>query len=335
MVRFADPVPTDHAGPEPVHTLAPMAWSGSAHPGACGLHGHALLHRSATCSIIATRCSPAHDHPGEEMALDAPSIAFTRSGLFEFTGSAGSTLADPTRILLSNAHEPFRTRHPGCVGDQTLVITPSPAVLADALASLGRPVNDPRRPFGHLSAPCSPRAFLAHQRLYRALAPNAHHDPHQTTDDIGIEETALTLVQEALSAAGPRPKARRDSTRRAHAQVCTELQSILAREYAQRHTLQGLADRVHTAPFHLCRIFRAHTGLSIHDYLARLRLHAAVAAIAADHAQGDLESVALATGFASHSHMCDTFRRTLDVAPSALRPRRTPSRIIPAIHSPA
>jgi AraC family transcriptional regulator len=68
---------------------------------------------------------------------------------------------------------------------------------------------------------------------------------------------------------------------------------------------------------HFARMFRRHTGASLHRHLLRLRLRAALERIVAT--LDDLAAVALDVGFASHSHFTDAFRREFGRAPSEVR----------------
>lgn len=94
------------------------------------------------------------------------------------------------------------------------------------------------------------------------------------------------------------------------------------------HTLHEVADAAHSSAFHLARMFRRHTGLSLHQYRQRLRLAAALAMLEAG--ERDLAGLAHELGFCSQSHFGTVFRREIGVSPgearAALR-RFNPARI--------
>ena len=69
--------------------------------------------------------------------------------------------------------------------------------------------------------------------------------------------------------------------------------------------------------FHLCRCFRAGTGLTLHEYRTQLRLRGALEAL--ESGDCDLTRLALDTGFSSHSHFTAAFRRVFDATPSRVR----------------
>jgi len=70
-------------------------------------------------------------------------------------------------------------------------------------------------------------------------------------------------------------------------------------------------------PTHLMRVFRAHYGLSIGEYIRNCRLNHAVKMIFSNALR--LADIAAESGFADHSHMTNCFRRYLGLTPSEYR----------------
>jgi AraC-like DNA-binding protein len=91
----------------------------------------------------------------------------------------------------------------------------------------------------------------------------------------------------------------------------------VARRYRERLTLADLGREVKCSPFHLSRQFTAVVGVPIHRVLLRLRLRDALEMLLAT--KDGVSAVAYATGFSSHSHLADAFRREYGCAPSAVR----------------
>ncbi|HEY0992665.1 MAG TPA: helix-turn-helix transcriptional regulator, partial [Kofleriaceae bacterium] len=71
--------------------------------------------------------------------------------------------------------------------------------------------------------------------------------------------------------------------------------------------------------FHTCRVFRATTGYTIHGFRRELRLRHALARIL--DSRDSLTDIALATGFASQSHLTNLFRARFGVTPARARTR--------------
>lgn len=83
------------------------------------------------------------------------------------------------------------------------------------------------------------------------------------------------------------------------------------------HRIARLAADVGMSPFHLARVFRTETGLSVHQYLLRLRMASALERLR--HAPTGISRLALDLGFSSHSHFTSVFRRQFGTDPSSVR----------------
>jgi AraC-like DNA-binding protein len=86
---------------------------------------------------------------------------------------------------------------------------------------------------------------------------------------------------------------------------------------AAPHRIKDLAAQLDASPFHLARVFRAETGLSIHQYLLRLRMAAALARLGDDSIS--ISRLALDLGFSSHSHFTVAFQRLFGASPASVR----------------
>jgi AraC family transcriptional regulator len=110
---------------------------------------------------------------------------------------------------------------------------------------------------------------------------------------------------------------RSDSTRKTPAWL-TEAHAILGRTFAQKPSLNEVAEEVGVHPVHLARAFRAHYGLTIGEHVRALRIAFTRERIAAGVS---LSVVAAEAGFADQSHFTRTFARLCGVAPAAYRRR--------------
>lgn len=81
-------------------------------------------------------------------------------------------------------------------------------------------------------------------------------------------------------------------------------------------TLTALAELAGASRYHLARVFREEVGATLHRYLTHARLGAALHRVLDDE---DLTTVALESGFSSHSHFTARFRAVFGVTPSQLR----------------
>jgi AraC family transcriptional regulator len=96
------------------------------------------------------------------------------------------------------------------------------------------------------------------------------------------------------------------------------LSDLIQQELGAKLSLSRLAQEVGLSPQHFARLFKATYGTTPHQYVQTLRIEAAVEALRRNPGV-PIAQVALACGFASHSHMTELMRRRLGVRPSALR----------------
>lgn len=92
---------------------------------------------------------------------------------------------------------------------------------------------------------------------------------------------------------------------------------LLHARFAEPIGLADVAAAVELHPTHVARVFRRYHGCSIGDYVRRLRIDHARAALADPRLP--LSRIALDTGFADQSHFTRTFRRVLGCSPAQYR----------------
>lgn len=114
------------------------------------------------------------------------------------------------------------------------------------------------------------------------------------------------------------------SRRAIHPRVRKLLRLLQAMPAGGDASLEALARAVRLSPSRLMHVFTESIGVPLRTYLAWLRLQRAAAAVVSRRPLGE---AAHAAGFADAAHMSRTFRRMLGVAPSDLRPPRSPLRV--------
>ncbi|HJQ39538.1 MAG TPA: helix-turn-helix transcriptional regulator, partial [Thermoanaerobaculia bacterium] len=85
------------------------------------------------------------------------------------------------------------------------------------------------------------------------------------------------------------------------------------------HRIHDIAAECGVSPFHLARVFKAETGISVHQYLLRIRMEQALSRLRDGETQ--LSRLALDLGFSSHSHFSTSFRRHFGESPAGVRAR--------------
>lgn len=145
-------------------------------------------------------------------------------------------------------------------------------------------------------------------------------------DALAIEDRALALLEavRAAHATGPHTAERTRADSPAHRRLVERARELIAAAIAAAPgrplSLQAIAAAIGASPFHLSRTFRALTGVGLHRYRTRLRLHAALDRLADE--RRSLATIALDLGFSSQAHFTTAFRRMFGAPPGAWRARR-------------
>jgi len=283
------------------------------------------LHHSGVVTIYDVCCRPHDSRCGGEERASVNEIAFPRRGLFVKHVAGRAITADANSVLFFNADEPYRISHPADGGDDCTVHSFRVQALTDALSSFEPAAADrPGRPFSLSHGPCEPGVCLAHQRLRGRLRSGLH-------DPLATDEAAAALLEAAVASAfrirGMRRGSAtiRASTVRAHRDWADAARQFAARHFTRRLSLDDFAAAVHCSPFHLARLFRCVTGLTLHAHVDRLRLRAALERLAND--EPDLTTLALDLGYGSHSHFTTAFRSEFGLSPSEFRRSATRRRL--------
>jgi len=238
-------------------------------------------------------------------------IGFPHAGSYMLHAEGESALIDVNSIAFFNPLGVYRTSHPHGCGDHGAGIVVRPDVIADALSEWDSPGEGAEPRFPVLQAPSSPRAYWIQHLVLSRLAAG------QPIDPLEIEETALALVAESLSAAA-RSWARapeRPGTSRRRRESVDAARGYLAARFRAPVRLGDVAAAAGVSPFHACRMFKKETGISVNRFLHRLRLRAALAELPG--CRGDITALALDLGYSSHSHFTYAFRREFGMPPSA------------------
>ncbi len=271
--------------------------------------------RSDVARIDDFRCPPHSAGCSAEEQSTRNSIVFTRRGMFVRHVDGDDILADANRVLFFREDECYHVSHPVPGGDDCTVIELHREVLAELLARHEPRTRDAARvTFARTHVPADSASLWMQRRLLSRVATGA------AGESLAIEESAIRLADHVLACGesrAARHDAVRDETRRAHREWVDGARTWLARTYAAPQSLAEIARAVHCSPYHLCRMFRRLSGMTIHQYRHRLRLRAGLERLA--ESPGDLSALALDLGFDSHSHFTNAFRREFGLTPSQAR----------------
>lgn len=224
--------------------------------------------------------------------------------------------ADATRVMLYNKEQRYRRGLCDPRGDLCEWFSVSAAAIADAARPYDPGVAErPDRPFAFSVGNVDARTYLDQRRLFESLRQRVPTDP------LRVEEAILDLLGRVVAAAyrgrGIHPRPQRTMTEAAQVRAVDAARSVLGAAVGRALSLRELADRAGVSPYHLCRIFRRRTGLTLHQYLTQLRVRAALGPLGAD--VRDLTRLGLDLGYSSHSHFTESFRRAFGMPPARLR----------------
>lgn len=283
--------------------------------------GCRVLLRTPMIAVGIFRCRPG-DAASYGGRASTNLMVFARSGVAITREGKDEVLADSSRVMFYNAGERYTRRVLTSEGEHSEYFGVSANLLADTVrpfdpAAAAR--SESILPIG--DGPVSPALFIRQRAIVRHLLLTA------TPDHAWVMEQTISVLSEAVGAAYAARAARRQDGRSdtimAHARVAEHAREFMAARYAQRITLAELASAVHASEFHLCRIFKRQTGLSIHKHLTRLRLLQSLDRVADGH--DSLAAIANDVGFSSHAHFTHAFRRELGITPSDARRMLNPA----------
>lgn len=274
-----------------------------------------LLFDSSLVRVGAFRCPEWHPLFPDSGPIVNPVFVFPRTPVWIRHDGGEPFVSDATMAALYNRGQTYRRRAVAGRADCCDWFAVAPGLLAEiADAGRGRPPATPERPFARACTPVDSRTYLAQRQLVTALAAGE-------ADPLFVEERAIRLAARVLDSearaagVGGRPPAATARTARQHRDQAEHAREILTVDFWRASTLARLAGRVGVSPFHLCRVFRRHTGQSLHAYRTELRLRWALERL--QDTAGGVTAVALEAGFSSHSHFTAAFRRAFALTPSA------------------
>lgn len=217
--------------------------------------------------------------------------------------------AEPGAILMHRAGSMLERRCLGQIGERTFWFGVHPDAFVDALQRHelstqqmgGALITDPQFRY---------RLALFLKRLLR-----------QPLDRLTIEEEVLTLFFEICERRAEQQQKFQKSTLRTdirQQRLVDKTRAYLDAHLSETIGLETVATEVGASLYHLCRVFRKQTGLTMHDYRTRQRLGLVIDRLVGGK-RDKLANLALDFGFSSHSHLSRVFQKQLGVPPSALR----------------
>lgn len=319
-----------------------MAFASDIRPPAVPWDPAKPLFESAMVGIGTIRMTPGHPELNRDrVAYVWPTVTMPRLPYAISFDREAAVQGDRNTATFTSVGSVMRRQALTTGGLFNLWLDVHPTILADMLSAATGDCVDPDARFPWRSGPIPTTPLLAAASLVRRLSPQGPQPSHergsvsgrrchehiaaassQPLRTIEVEETILGVIGAMLKAtAAARIKTRRRPPSAAqaafHREAVDEVRRRLAVAPAEKHSLDDLARAVHASPFHLCRLFKRHTGMPIHRYLERLRLRGALESVL-DSRERMLD-IALDHGFCSEAHLSNAFLKEFGQRPSDLR----------------
>ncbi len=219
-------------------------------------------------------------------------------------------VADANVVPLYNPTRPYRRWAIGGQADHTDWFAVAPELLREMVTALDTGVGDSNPLL--FTRPCAPSTASIYLEQRQVFCRVRRGD----ADALYVEERGVALLARVLELAYGRSF---DTPHRAprHRRLAEDTRALVAQSVDRPLSLGALARAMAVSPFHLCRVFRAHTGGTIQRYRSQLRLRRSLALLAEDGR--DVLDVAVALGYSSHSHFTRAFHAAFGLTPSAWR----------------
>jgi AraC family transcriptional regulator len=241
-------------------------------------------------------------------------VVFPRTAVrLRYAGSR-EFVSDPTISTIYNRGQEYTRGKLSADGDRCDWFGVAPAVALEIAAGLDpRTYDHPDRPFAREWTPVDSALYLAQRTLFSRLA-RGDFDPLEAEQS--IIEICAAVLRRAYSAT-PSIATSRPRADEAHRDLAQRARAFLLATVNDRVTLAMLSSELGVSEFHLCRVFRQQTGMTLHDYRTELRLRKALEMLPSS--KSDISRIALELGFSSHSHFTDAVRRGFGRTPTELR----------------
>jgi AraC-like DNA-binding protein len=279
----------------------------------------AVLFSGPVTSIGAFRCPVTHPAFHNSGPIERCIVVFPRTSVWIRHEGSRPFVADPNVVTIYNRAQRYERSALSPDGDRCDWFALADQTAREIVAAFDScAAQQERGPFKFQRAPSTPGLYLAQRRLML-------HAAAGTADALETEEAVVSIVAGVLALAYqrvPQPLERSTTVRRR--QDLVELaKAELVRTVTINRSVADVARAVGTSVFHLCRIFRAHTGRTMHEYRSELRLRLALELLSGPDTRARLSDVAHRVGFASHAHFVQQCRRHLRVTPGAVRAQLT------------
>jgi AraC-like DNA-binding protein len=278
-----------------VHGHPREAGLDASHPGSTYL----TLGRGDGVSIVDVSCDW---HAGARMreTFQAFGLCLVRRGVFVRQSGRAELIGDPTSAYFEQPGIEQQITHPKAAGGKTTVIVLSHKAMVRYTGDVVMPDRQ---------IPVGPDVHLLHARLLSRIRAGL--------DQAELEALLAGLIGRLVETASPgRLTATRPGTVRSHRRIVERAREVVAADPSSLD-LHGLAAELGHTPYHVSRVFRGATGITLTAHRNAVRVAAAIDRI--DQGDENLAVLAADLGFVDQSHLARALRRAIGIAPGRLR----------------
>jgi AraC-like DNA-binding protein len=285
---------------------------------------------------------------------DMATIAFARDPVGIAQAGCEPVVATPNEATMYNPFQAYRRRSIDGRGDRCEFFLIRTELLAEIVAAHAPgTLASGRGPLAWASAPASAEVYVSQRVLYHHVRqPGVVHPARDAAsadregteagasgdpggvDGLLVDECMVNIVDALVGAASRRRpgRARRATTGRDHRVWIEGAKDYLARHYRRALTLEEVGAAVGLSVFHLCRLFKAYAGRTVHDYVRSLRVRASLELLGESAGRGSMKGpgdrgeealaigqIAAELGFCNPSHFTRAFKAEFGATPSEMR----------------
>jgi AraC-like DNA-binding protein len=246
-------------------------------------------------------------------------VVFPRTAVRIQHENSRAFLADPTLVTIYNRGQRYQRFSVSPDGDRCDWFAISDELAREIAGTVDESAADLERPFRYAHSSVSGDLYLR-QRVLMRRAVRGEIDLLEMEE--GVFEIVAAVLRDAYRT-GSQPKTgRRGDAVRRRREMVENARTELFRTAESNRSVTDIAAAVGASPWHLCRVFRAITGLSMHEYRNEIRIRRSLELLTREVEGGTtVSAIAHRLGFASHAHLVRAMRRWAGMTPREVRGR--------------
>jgi AraC family transcriptional regulator len=257
------------------------------------------------------RCHPEHPLFEDSGPIRGNLLVFPRTCVTIQHAGGEPIVTSPNVVMFYNPGQVYRRYQISERGDHCEWFAFDARVIVDALRPYDSKVEArAERLFRWTHGLSDPTCYLLQRRVVEHLLNEAR------PDELFIEESMLWILERTVERVYRKSRQTMED-RSGQRERVRALQAALTTRFQEHLNLETLAAEFDYSPYYLCRIFRQHTGLTIHQFLTQVRLRTALEWIA--DKECNLTELAFRLGFSSHSHFTLAFRKAFGAPPTQIQ----------------